>query len=193
MLRRTKIVATLGPASDDPKILDQMIAAGLDVVRLNFSHGKAEDHIRRAEMIRSLARARGKTLGVLADLQGPKIRIGKFENKKIQLQHDDRFILDANCPLGNQDRVGLDYKDLPKDVARGTTLLLDDGRITLWVEEVKGAEIISTQQCKELVEKTGYEWIDRVQNLTGQKFPHTKPVSTKITPLSPIITVLLTI
>ncbi len=146
MQRGTKIVATLGPASDDPKILDQMIAAGLDVVRLNFSHGKPEDHIRRAEMIRSLARARGKTIGVLADLQGPKIRIGKFEDKKIQLNHDDRFILDANCPLGNQERVGLDYKDLPRDVARGATLLLDDGRITLWVEEVKGAEII----CKVL-------------------------------------------
>ena len=146
MLRRTKIVATLGPASDDPKILDQMIAAGLDVVRLNFSHGNAEDHIRRAEMTRSLARARGKTIGVLADLQGPKIRIGKFENKKIQLTHGDHFILDANCKLGNQERVGLDYKELPNDVTRGATLLLDDGRITMWVEEVKGAEII----CKVL-------------------------------------------
>jgi pyruvate kinase len=146
MQRRTKIVATLGPASDDPKILDKMIAAGLDVVRLNFSHGSAEDHIRRAEMIRSLARARGKTVGVLADLQGPKIRIGKFENKSITLNNGDRFILDANCTLGNQERVGLDYKDLPKDVARGATLLLDDGRITMWVEEVKGAEII----CKVL-------------------------------------------
>jgi len=144
MQRRTKIVATLGPASDDPKILDKMIAAGLDVVRLNFSHGTAEDHIRRAEMIRSLARARGKTVGVLADLQGPKIRIGKFENKSITLKNGDRFILDANCTLGNQERVGLDYKDLPKDVARGATLLLDDGRITMWVEEVKGAEIICT-------------------------------------------------
>ncbi len=144
MIRRTKIVATLGPASDDPKVLDKMIAAGLDVVRLNFSHGTAEDHIRRAEMIRSLARARGKTVGVLADLQGPKIRIGKFENKSITLNNGDRFILDANCALGNQERVGLDYKDLPKDVARGATLLLDDGRITMWVEEVKGAEIICT-------------------------------------------------
>ncbi len=146
MPRRTKIVATLGPASDDPNILDQMIAAGLDVVRLNFSHGTAEDHIRRAEMVRSLGRARGKTVGVLADLQGPKIRIGKFENKKIQLERDDRFILDANCKLGNQERVGLDYKELPNDVARGATLLLDDGRITMWVEEVKGAEIV----CKVL-------------------------------------------
>lgn len=146
MPRRTKIVATLGPASDDPNILDQMIAAGLDVVRLNFSHGTAEDHIRRAEMIRALGRARGKTVGVLADLQGPKIRIGKFENKKIQLERDDRFILDANCKLGNQERVGLDYKELPNDVARGATLLLDDGRITMWVEEVKGAEIV----CKVL-------------------------------------------
>lgn len=146
MLRRTKIVATLGPASDDPVVLDKMIAAGLDVARLNFSHGTAEDHIRRAEMIRSLARARGKTVGVLADLQGPKIRIGKFEHGSITLAAGDRFILDARCELGNQERVGLDYKDLPKDVSRGSTLLLDDGRITMWVEEVRGPEIV----CKVL-------------------------------------------
>ena len=141
MLRRTKIVATLGPASDDPKILDRMIEAGVDVVRLNFSHGTAEQHIQRAEEVRSLARARGKTVGVLVDLQGPKIRIGKFADGKITLNNGDAFILDANCPLGNQERVGLDYKELPNDVARGATLLLDDGRIVMWVEKVEGAEI----------------------------------------------------
>ncbi len=141
MLRRTKIVATLGPASDDPKVLDRMIEAGVDVVRLNFSHGTADQHIRRAEEVRSLARARGKTVGVLVDLQGPKIRIGKFADGKITLNNGDAFILDANCPLGNQERVGLDYKELPNDVARGATLLLDDGRIVMWVEKVDGAEI----------------------------------------------------
>ncbi len=142
MLRRTKIVATLGPASDDQDVLYNMIQAGVDVVRLNFSHGSADDHIRRAEQVRSIARARGRAVGVLVDLQGPKIRVGKFENGKIQLAKGDRFILDANCELGNQERVGLDYKDLPRDVRRGSTLLLDDGRIQMWVEKVDGAEII---------------------------------------------------
>ncbi|MDZ7657245.1 MAG: pyruvate kinase [Sulfurimicrobium sp.] len=142
MIRRTKIVATLGPSSNDPKVLDQLIEAGVDVVRLNFSHGKPEDHIERAEMVRSLARARGRAIGVLVDLQGPKIRIGKFENSKITLANGDTFILDADCLLGNQERVGLDYKDLPKDVSRGSVLLLDDGRIVMWVEEVRGNEIV---------------------------------------------------
>jgi pyruvate kinase len=144
MLRRTKIVATLGPASNDAKVLDALMEAGVDVVRLNFSHGKAEDHIQRAELVRSLARARGRAVGVLVDLQGPKIRIGKFAEGKITLTNGDTFVLDATCELGNQQRVGLDYKELPNDVSRGTTLLLDDGRIVLWVEEVKGAEIICT-------------------------------------------------
>jgi len=142
MTRRTKIVATLGPSSNDPKVLDSLIEAGVDVVRLNFSHGKPEDHIQRAEMVRSLARARGRAVGVLVDLQGPKIRIGKFEQGKITLSNGDSFILDADCELGNQERVGLDYKDLPKDVKRGSTLLLDDGRIVMWVEEVRGNEIV---------------------------------------------------
>jgi pyruvate kinase len=142
MIRRTKIVATLGPSSSDPKILDKMMEAGLDVVRLNFSHGVAQDHIDRAELVRSLARARGRAIGVLVDLQGPKIRVGKFADGKITLASGDRFILDAACALGNQERVGLDYKDLPNDLERGATLLLDDGRIEMWVEEVKGTEII---------------------------------------------------
>lgn len=142
MIRRTKIVATLGPASSDAKVLDSMMEAGLDVVRLNFSHGTAQDHIDRAELVRSLARARGRAIGVLADLQGPKIRVGKFADGKIVLATGDRFILDANCTLGNQERVGLDYKELPNDLERGATLLLDDGRIEMWVEEVRGSEII---------------------------------------------------
>lgn len=142
MLRKTKIVATLGPACSDPKVLDRILEAGVDVVRLNFSHGKPEDHIQRADMVRSLARAREKTVGVLVDLQGPKIRIGKFADGKITLNNGDTFILDADCALGNQERVGLDYKELPKDVSRGSTLLLDDGRIVLWVEEVRGNEVI---------------------------------------------------
>ena len=144
MQRKTKIVATLGPASSDPEVLNRLFQAGVDVVRLNFSHGKPEDHIERAEMVRSMARARGKTVGVLVDLQGPKIRIGKFKNGKINLANGDKFILDSDCAMGDQDKVGLDYKELPHDVTRGTTLLLDDGRIVLWVEEVRGNEIHCT-------------------------------------------------
>jgi len=142
MLRRTKIVATLGPACSDPKVLDQLIEAGVDVVRLNFSHGKPEEHIQRAELVRSIARTRGRAVGVLVDLQGPKIRIGKFKDGKVTLKDGDRFVLDADCTLGDQERVGLDYPDLVKDVSRGSTLLLDDGRIEMWVEAVEGNRVI---------------------------------------------------
>lgn len=141
MSRHTKIVATLGPACSDPKVLDRMMEAGIDVVRLNFSHGTAQDHIDRAALVRSLAKTRGRAIGVLVDLQGPKIRIGKFKDGRIVLGAGERFILDAACTLGDQTRVGLDYKELPNDVSRGVTLLLDDGRIELWVEEVKGSEV----------------------------------------------------
>ena len=142
MLRRTKIVATLGPASSDPAVLNRMMEAGIDVVRLNFSHGTPEQHIQLAEAVRSLARTRGRTVGVLVDLQGPKIRIGKFAEGKIVLVNDAIFVLDASCELGDQNRVGLDYKALPNDVSRGVTLLLDDGRIVLWVEQVEGTQVI---------------------------------------------------
>ena len=138
MTRHTKIVATLGPASNAPESLEKLLRAGVDVVRLNFSHGKAEDHIALANTVREIAAKLGRPVGILADLQGPKIRVGKFENGKITLETNDRFILDARCELGNQERVGLDYKDLPKDVSAGNTLLLDDGRIVLEVERVFG-------------------------------------------------------
>ena len=141
MLRRTKIVATLGPACADPKVLDKMLEAGVDVVRLNFSHGSAEEHQQRCELVRSLAKTRGRAVGVLVDLQGPKIRIGKFKDGRISLNPGDPFIFDATCKLGDQTRVGLDYPQLVRDVARGATLLLDDGRIEIWVEEVKGDEV----------------------------------------------------
>lgn len=118
-----------------------MIESGVDVVRLNFSHGTPEEHQQRCELVRSLAKTRGRAVGVLVDLQGPKIRIGKFKAGKITLNPGDHFILDATCELGGQERVGLDYKELINDVARGATLLLDDGRIEMWVEEVLGSEI----------------------------------------------------
>src|SRR5262245_25280314 len=123
MPRRTKIVATLGPASSDAKTLERMIEAGLDVVRMNFSHGTAQDHIKRVELVRSLARKARRTVGVLVDLQGPKIRIGRFKDGKINLAAGARFVLDAACELGDESQVGLDYKNLPKDVRPGDTLL----------------------------------------------------------------------
>src|SRR5512146_3049738 len=104
MLRRTKIVATLGPATNDQKSLEAIIRAGVDVVRMNFSHGTAQDHMKRAEIVRSAAKAAGRTVGILADLQGPKIRVRKFENDKIELNDGDTFILDAAFDgLGNQE------------------------------------------------------------------------------------------
>src|SRR5512147_77282 len=143
MLRRTKIVATLGPASSSPQVLEKMIAAGVDLVRMNFSHGTAQDHMKRAETVRAAAKAAGRTIGILADLQGPKIRVRKFENDKITLNPGDTFILDATWDgLGNQERVGLDYKELPKDVSKGSVLLLNDGMLEFDVTEVRGQEVI---------------------------------------------------
>ncbi|MFV1972186.1 MAG: pyruvate kinase [Thiohalobacterales bacterium] len=149
MPRRTKIVATLGPATDEKHVLDDMIKAGMDVVRVNFSHGDPEDHIKQAENVRNRSRAFGHQVGVFADLQGPKIRIGRFGNGKIMLNKDDHFILDAGLDIGagTQERVGLSYKGLPDDVNRGDTLLLDDGRLVLWVEDVSGTEV----QCRVVV------------------------------------------
>jgi pyruvate kinase len=144
MLRRTKIVATLGPASNDRAVLEKMIKTGVDVVRMNFSHGAAADHVARAELVRTIAREMGRTVGVLVDLQGPKIRVGKFSEGKIVLKASDKFILDANCKLGDQSRVGLDYKELPNDVGAGDILLLDDGRLELIVDQVIGAEVYTT-------------------------------------------------
>ncbi|MCU0974134.1 MAG: pyruvate kinase, partial [Burkholderiales bacterium] len=143
MRRRTKIVATLGPASSSQATLEKLIDAGLDVVRLNFSHGKAEEHEERAEQVRALARAAGRPVGVMADLQGPKIRIGEFEHGRVVLKPGSPFVLDAECGLGDSFRVGLDYKELPEDVRVGDALLLDDGRIVLYVEKVKDSQIFT--------------------------------------------------
>ncbi len=142
--RKTKIVATIGPASSSREVLERMISAGVDVVRLNFSHGKAEDHIQTANLIREIAAGLRRPIGVLCDMQGPKIRIGKFENGKIMLNAGDKFILDANCKLGNQERVGLDYRMLTDDVEAGAVLVLDDGRMVMTVDDVRGDEIFCT-------------------------------------------------
>ena len=145
MVRATKIVATLGPASSSPEVLERMLRAGVDVVRLNFSHGKAQDHIDRATLVREVAHRTGKEVAIMADLQGPKIRVGKFDGGSTQLQAGQSFILDAaTSELGNHERVGLDYKDLPRDVKPGDTLLLNAGLIRLTVEAVRGEEVVTT-------------------------------------------------
>ncbi len=144
MARSTKIVATLGPASNDPAVLERMIAAGVDVVRFNFSHGNPSDHLQRAQRVREAAARVGRDIAIMADLQGPKIRIGRFEGGRITLRDGAPFVLDAGIDLGNEQRVGLDYKDLPRDVRAGDTLLVNDGLIVLTVDRVEGSAIHTT-------------------------------------------------
>lgn len=142
-LRRTKIVTTLGPATDRDNNLEKIIAAGANVVRMNFSHGSSEDHILRTQQVREIATRLGKHVAILGDLQGPKIRVSTFKNNKIQLNIGDKFTLDSDLPKGegHQDAVGLDYKELPNDVIAGDVLLLDDGRVQLQVTEVIGNKV----------------------------------------------------
>src|SRR5262245_20666632 len=142
MTRATKIVATLGPATSDPAVLEQLLRAGVDVVRLNFSHGTAQDHIERAQLVRATAERVGKPVALMADLQGPKIRVGKFAEGKVTLKSGEAFVLDAaRTQPGDIGAVGLDYKELPRDVKPGDTLLLNDGLIVLTVDNVQGDEV----------------------------------------------------
>jgi pyruvate kinase len=145
-LRRTKIVVTLGPALDDPAMLSRVIAAGADVFRANFSHGSVEMHEQRIEAVRKIAAEQGRVVAILVDLQGPKIRIGRFKDKKVQLQEGKRFILDTDLGSeeGTDETVSLDYKDLPRDVFPGDTLLLDDGRLVMLVNAIQGNRIECT-------------------------------------------------
>jgi pyruvate kinase len=144
MIRATKIVATLGPASASPEVLDRMLRAGTNVVRVNFSHGSATEHTATVALVREIAQRLGRDIGILADLQGPKIRIGKFAQGKIDLAVGDRFIFDTQCELGDQSRVGLDYKELVNDVRVGDNLLLNDGRLLMRVEKVGNTTIECT-------------------------------------------------
>ncbi|MGA1327867.1 MAG: pyruvate kinase [Rubrivivax sp.] len=145
MTRATKIVATLGPASSDPQVLERLLLAGVDVVRLNFSHGRAQDHIDRAALVREAAVRVGKPVALMADLQGPKIRVGKFADGKVMLEPGQPFILDAQrTEPGDLTAVGLDYKELPRDVRPGDRLLLNDGLIVLIVTAVRGEQVHTT-------------------------------------------------
>lgn len=145
MLRRTKIVTTLGPATDQEGRLEALLKAGANVVRLNFSHGSAEDHIQRANQVRKLARDLELHVAILGDLQGPKIRTSTFEKGSVDLVQGQAFVLDSALPqgAGNSDGVGLDYKALPQDVEPGDVLLLDDGRIQLEVQDIETNRVMT--------------------------------------------------
>lgn len=144
-LRRTKIVTTLGPATDRDNNLEKIILAGANVVRLNFSHGESQDQETRANKVREIAARLGKHVAILADLQGPKIRLSSFKEGKVFLNNGDKFLLDADLEKGegNKNQVGIDYPGLPDDVVPGDILLLDDGRVQMKVIEVKGKKIFT--------------------------------------------------
>lgn len=146
MLRRTKIVATLGPASDDPKRLREMIKAGLDVARLNFSHGNEDEQRARVRRIREVAAECGRDIGIMGDLQGPKIRVRRFCEGSVVLSDGNAFFLDASLGEqdGNSNGVGVAYEKLHEDVRVGDTLLLNDGQMTLKVDRVNGTRIHTT-------------------------------------------------
>ena len=148
-LRRTKIVATLGPATDVPGMLERIIAEGANVLRLNLSHGQPDDHRARANAVRAASAAAGCEVGILADLQGPKIRIETFADGPVELVDGASFVLDCrpDAPPGDAARVGVSYYNLPRDVHAGDVLLLDDGLVALSVQEVAGAEV----RCKVLI------------------------------------------
>jgi pyruvate kinase len=143
MTRRTKIVTTLGPATDKGNILEDIIIAGADMVRMNFSHGEAADHVKRANAVREIAARLGKEVAIMGDLQGPKIRISTFKDNKIQLSVGDLFVLDSDLEKGQGTylSVGLDYKTLPQEVNKGDLLLLDDGRVQMEVDFIKGNKV----------------------------------------------------
>jgi len=148
VLRRTKIVATLGPATESDAAIDSLIKAGVDVVRLNFSHGTPDEHKARAEKIRRIGLDNNRHLAILADLQGPKIRLEKFKNGFVNLAVGDKFCLNTECPdgAGDSEQVGVTYKKLPQDVKLEDILVLDDGRIVLQVDSVDGQRINCTVQ-----------------------------------------------
>jgi len=145
-MRRTKIIATLGPATDSPGVLAELIDAGADVVRINCSHGSWEDRARQIALVRELSAAAGKYVAVLGDLQGPKIRIHRFRDGPVQLREGQGFVLDTamDPKAGDSHGVGVAYERLPQDVTRGDVLLLDDGQIAMSVDQVEGSRVSCT-------------------------------------------------
>lgn len=145
MIRRTKIVTTLGPSTNNEAALRKLFKAGANVVRMNFSHGHASEHVERAEMVRKVANELDLNIAILGDLQGPKIRIAKFKEGKVTVKQGDSFTFDANLESssGDHEQVGIDYKELPQDCKVGDILLLDDGRLEFKITEIAGCKVFT--------------------------------------------------
>ena len=145
-MRRTKIIATLGPSTDPPAVMALLIESGLDAARLNYSHGTHEEHATRLAQVRQIAQAQQREVAIIADLQGPKIRIARFKQGRVELKVGQAFTLDTAlaADAGDAQKVGVTFKALARDVRKGNTLLLDDGRIVLKVQRVTGSAIITT-------------------------------------------------
>ena len=142
-MRRAKIVCTMGPAVDSPEKVKELIEAGMNMARLNLSHGSYEEHQNRLELVRAAALAAGKAVAVLVDLQGPKIRLARFENGPHTLSRGDIFTITTDEVPGTKDRVGTTYKGLPEDCKAGDLILIDDGKVTVQVVEVKGNDVVT--------------------------------------------------
>ena len=143
-MRRAKIVCTMGPAVESPEKAADLIAAGMNVARLNLSHGGYEEHQNRLNLIRKAAADAGRPVAILVDLQGPKIRLGRFENGPHELKRGDTFTITTDEISGTKERVGTTYKGLPGDCKKGDRILIDDGKVTVEVLEVKGNDVITT-------------------------------------------------
>lgn len=141
-MRKTKIVCTLGPATDDPKVLEEVIRSGADVVRLNFSHGGPKEQIGRIKMFKEVREKVGKPVAMLLDTKGPEIRIKRFENGSVTLKEGQQFTLTAEELLGNEERVSVSYPELYKDIQPGTLILIDDGLIGMEAVKIKGRDVI---------------------------------------------------
>ena len=176
MLRRTKIIATLGPTTDDFSVLEEIIYEGVDIVRLNFSHDNQKQHKKRIEMVYEAAKKQERVIGVLADLQGPKIRISSFKSGKINVKKGELFILDSKLPSGEgtEKSVGIDYKNLPKDVKTDDILLLDDGRLKLRVQSINKDKIIC--QVIEGGELSNHKGINRLGGGLSAEFMTEKDI-----------------
>ncbi len=141
-MKQTKIVATIGPSSSAPQIIEQLISAGVNVFRLNFSHGSQETHAANVQNIRKIAHKLACPVAIMGDLQGPKIRVSKFSQNQVELNNGDHIILDPQFKeLGNAQIVGVDYASLADDLLAGDVLLLDDGKISFKVSKVVGTQI----------------------------------------------------
>ncbi|HSJ59704.1 MAG TPA: pyruvate kinase [Jiangellaceae bacterium] len=142
-VRRAKIVCTLGPATDSAERLRQMVEAGMDVARFNLSHGSHEEHEQRYRRVRAAAALAGRNVGVLVDLQGPKIRLGKFDHGLVRLEAGDKFTITTDEVTGDATRSSTTHRGLTADVHPGDTVLIDDGRLSLEVEEVTGSNVVT--------------------------------------------------